>query len=122
MSTAITDAKVEFKNDLVAAGFDCFEYVPERINPPVLVITGNANYVTVGNITNDFVLALDLMLVAGQADNEMATEQLDDQLATLIKALPNYSVLTSVGAPAMVSANNTEYLSSTVSVELFITL
>jgi hypothetical protein len=122
MSTGITDAKLEFKSDLTELGFDVFEYVPERLNPPTVVITGNSNYVSVADLTNDYKLGLDLVVIAGVADNDYTTEQLDNLLATLLKGMPNYAVINSVGAPSALAANNADYLTVTVGVDLYISL
>jgi hypothetical protein len=77
---------------------------------------------SVADLTNDYKLGLDLVVIAGIADNDYTSEQLDDLLATLLKGMPNYAVINNVGAPSGLPANNTEYLTVTVNVDLFISL
>ena len=50
MTNEITAAKVEFKLDLVAAGLNVLEYVPERIVPPIVIVNSRSPYLTAADL------------------------------------------------------------------------
>lgn len=122
MTNEITLTKAEFALDLTALGFDVVDFQPGRVNAPQLIIRAASPYLQVSSIKSEFDLALEILVVAERAENEEATEQLDEMLATLLPGLPNYAVLNNVDAPYALNANNTDYLATTVSVSLSLTL
>jgi len=119
----INDAKVQFKTDLVAAGLNVLEYVPERITPPIVILNAASPYVTTAEF-GEFTLGLELVLVASTATNKKATENLDQQIEDVINAITplSYVRLTSVNQPYNLQTNNAEYLSTNVYVQLTISI
>lgn len=122
MANEITTSKAEFALVLQEAGLNVFSYVPGRITPPVVVIRQGSPYLQPSTLGNEYLLGLELVVLATTAVNEVATEALDEALQTLLNALPNYAYLDSVGQPQIFTENNAEYLGAVVSLKLEITL
>jgi hypothetical protein len=124
MSNEITASKAEFALDLQTAGLDVLDYVPERITPPIVIITSGSPYLVPETVGNEYRLALNLTLVASTATNEEATEALDQLIADTVNAVSTlgYVVLKTVNPPFRLAANNAEYLASELSLDLSITL
>lgn len=124
MSNEITASKAEFALDLQTAGLEVLDYVPERIVPPIVIITSGSPYLTAETVGNEYRLGLNLTLVASTATNEEATEALDELIADTVNAISTlgYVVLKTVNPPFRLSANNAEYLSAEINLDLSITL
>ena len=124
MSNEITASKAEFALDLQNAGLDVLDYVPERIVPPIVIITSGSPYLVAETVGNEYRLGLNLTLVASTATNEEATEALDELIAQTVSALSTlgYVILKTVNPPYRLAANNAEYLASDLNLDLSITL
>lgn len=124
MSNEITLSKAEFALDLTNAGLDVLDYVPERIVPPIVIVTAGSPYLVAETIGNEYRLGLNLTLVASTATNEEATEALDELIANTVSAISTlgYVILKSVNPPYRLAANNAEYLASDLNLDLSITL
>lgn len=122
MTNEITAAKVEFKLDLVAGGLNVQDYVPERITPPIVIINSGVPYLRPDSLGQEYVLNLELVCVAAQATNKMATEKLDELLEDVINALPGYARMIQAGQPFNLQTNNTEYLAVSVQTDVRITI
>lgn len=122
MANEITLAKEQFRDVLVAAGLDCVEYIPERVIPPIVVINSGSPFISADTVLNGYAMNLELVLMAGTATNEFATEQLEALIQDVLHALPNYAVLQNVEKPYALAINNAEYLSCNVNVEISITI
>jgi hypothetical protein len=124
MSNEITASKAEFALDLQTAGLDVLDFVPERIVPPIVIITSGSPYLVAETVGNEYRLGLNLTLVASTATNQEATEALDELIANTVNAISNlgYVVLKSVNPPYRLAANNAEYLASDLNLDLSITL
>jgi len=92
----ITLAKTQFAEVLTAAGFRVSEYVPERITPPVVIISSGSPYLVPASIKAEYLMNLEITLVAATASNKQATEKLDEMVADVINALPAYARLANV--------------------------
>jgi len=124
MSNEITASKAEFALDLQNAGLDVLDYVPERITPPIVIISSGSPYLTVETLGTEYRLGLNVTLVASTATNEEATEALDALVAQTVSAISTlgYVILKSVNTPYRLAANNAEYLASDLNIDLSITL
>jgi hypothetical protein len=124
MSNEITLSKAEFALDLTNAGLDVLDYVPERIVPPIVIVTAGSPYLVAETVGNEYRLGLNLTLVASTATNEEATEALDELIANTVSAISTlgYVILKSVNPPYRLAANNAEYLASDLNLDLSITL
>ena len=124
MTNEITLSKAEFALSLTNAGLDVLDYVPERITPPIVIITSGSPYLVAETVGREFRLGLNLTLVASTATNEEATEALDELIAETVTAVTSlgYVILKTVNPPYRLSANNAEYLASDLNLDLSITL
>jgi len=124
MSNEITASKAEFALDLTNAGLEVLDYVPERVTPPIVIISPDSPYLVTETVGNEYRLGLKLTLVAMTATNEEATEALDELIADTLLALEtiSYAVLKSVQTPFRLAVNNAEYLATDITLDLSITL
>jgi hypothetical protein len=124
MSNEITASKAEFALDLQNAGLDVLDYVPERIVPPIVIISSGSPYLQAETVGREYRLGLNLTLVAQTATNEEATEALDELIATTVSAITGfgYVILNGVNTPYRLAANNAEYLACDLNLDLTITL
>ena len=119
----ITAAKVEFKLELVEAGLNVLEYVPERITPPIVIVNAAQPYLQTAEF-GEWHLNIELVLVASTATNKKATENLDQLIEDTLKAIEplTYAQITSVNQPYNLQTNNAEYLSANIYCQLNITI
>ncbi len=124
MSNEITASKAEFALDLQNAGLDVLDFVPERIVPPIVIVTSGTPYLIAETVGNEYRLGLNVTLVASTATNEEATEALDDLIAQTVSAISTlgYVILKAVNTPFRLAANNAEYLACDLNIDLSITL
>jgi hypothetical protein len=124
LTNEITLSKAEFALALTTAGLEVLDYVPERIVPPIVIITAGSPYLVAETVGREFRLGLNLTLVASTATNEEATEALDELIADTVTAVTSlgYVILKTVNPPYRLSANNAEYLASDLNLDLSITL
>lgn len=124
MSNEITASKAEFALDLQNAGLDVLDYVPERVTPPIVIVTAGSPYLIPETVGREYRLALNLTLVASTATNEEATEALDELISQTVMALDTmgYVILKTVNTPYRLQANNAEYMATDLNLELSITL
>ena len=118
----ITISKAELALDLGNAGLKVLDYVPERIVPPIVIINVASPYLTPNTISREFVMSLELVAIAATATNKQATEKLDELIADIILALPNYANLRNVLAPYNMQTNNAEYLAANIYLDIYITI
>ena len=124
MSNEITASKAEFALDLQNAGLDVLDFVPERVVPPIVIVTAGSPYLIPETVGREYRLALNLTLVASTATNEEATEALDELISQTVMALDTmgYVILKTVNTPYRLQANNAEYMATDLNLELSITL
>lgn len=124
MANEITISKAEFALALQTAGLDVLDYVPGRVTPPIVVITSGSPYLESSTLGGEYQLNLECVCVAMTADNEQASESLDELISNLVNAIEplEYVQFTGIGSPYSLNANNAEYLAANASVNLLITL
>lgn len=122
MINEITSDKAALKTVLVSAGLNVLEYVPERIVPPIVIINSASPYLVPSSLKNQYILNLELVLIAATATNKKATEMLDELIQDTLQALPSYARLIQVNAPYNMQTNNAEYLATNIAIDLQITI
>lgn len=124
MTNEITASKAELQLDLQNAGLEVLDYVPERVVPPIVIISGGSPYLVAETVGSEYRLGLTLTLVAMTATNEEATEALDALIAQTVSAIGHlgYAVLKSVNPAYRLGVNSAEYLASDLNLDLSITL
>lgn len=118
----ITASKVEYALALSALGLRVSSFIPERIVPPLVVITPGSPYLTPITVEDDYLMNLDVMVIAAPAVNAKASELLDKALETILNGNPNYAHIVSVSQPYALQTNNAEFLATNLSIDLRITL
>lgn len=118
----INTAKVQFKDAVAATGIDIKEYIPERVIPPIVLMSGGGTYIVPETISKEYTVGLVLTMISQTAMNEQSTEKLDELIEQTINALPAFARLVRVTKPYSLAVNNTEYLSADMEVELSITI
>jgi hypothetical protein len=124
VTNEITASKAELALDLQNAGLEILDYVPERVVPPIVIMSPGSPYLSIETVGNEYRLGLTLTMVAMTATNEEATEALDGLIAQTVSALSHlgYVVLKSVNPAYRLGVNNAEYLASDLNIDLSITL
>lgn len=115
-------AKAELALTLQAEGLDVYDYIPERVTPPVVVIRSASPYMTPSSVGQEFVVNLELQVIAGFATNETSTDDLDDLIEATIKAIPADAGFKDVSQPYTLIVNGNEFLSSTIGIDLQISI
>lgn len=123
-SNAITAIRESVSQLLKAVGIPCVPFLPERVSPPVAVVTGANPYISfegTGLCEGD--LNLQINLVAKYGANATETNDLDTLLMKAINALidEGYAV-TNVSAPSILTVNNANFLTVDLSISASITL
>jgi hypothetical protein len=122
MTNEITISKAELKLDLEEAGIRVLDYVPERITPPIVIMSSASPYLTPSTLGTQYDLNLELVVIATTATNKKATENLDQAIHNVLSAMPRYARVIRVNEPYNLQTNNAEYLSANISLELEITI
>ena len=112
---ALSELRQEVATALEGAGLKTVSYIPERISPPIVLISAGSPYVEEQNTQfNTFLVRLELTIVAGTATNAVATDNLDGLIEQAIVCLGGWTV--EVSQPFMLSANNANYLAARITI------
>lgn len=100
------------------AGIRASEVVPERITPPIAVIEPAADWVVSGDVFGNFRVGFDVTVITPTASNAKVSENLDDAVDEVISAIMNASgfYVSAVAAPSLLSVQNAEFLTATMTV------
>lgn len=109
----ITEARQALTDLISEAGVTCSSFVPERVTPPLAIVSPSANWIESGESFGEFRVSFDTTLVAQMGSNAKVTEAVDELLETVLTAVQAASgfYAPSVGAPQVLAVNNAEYLS-----------
>jgi hypothetical protein len=119
----ITASRAEYALALTALGLKVSSFIPERVVPPTVILSPGSPYLEPVLLDRkEFMMRLEVMVIAATAVNAKATELLDLALEKILNGNPAYSIITSVGQPYALQTNNAEYLAANLSVNLRITL
>jgi hypothetical protein len=115
-------AKAELALTLQSAGLDVYSYIPARVTPPVIVIRSGSPYIQPASVGQEYLINLELQVIAGTADNESSSDDLDDLIEAALNALPADAGLKTVSSPYALVANGNDYLAATIGLDLQITI
>lgn len=118
----ITASRSEYALALTEAGIKVSAIIPERVVPPIVIISPGSPYLEPTTVNTGWIMRLELMVVAMTATNVKATESLEKALEALILANPEYARIQSIGQPYALQTNNTEFLAANVAVDIRITI
>lgn len=118
MTNTLTIARGELKDLLVDAGLTAVNYLPERPQPPMVIVTPGQPYLRRGEQFGTHVIGLTVLLLANKATNEVMTEELDDMIAAVTVAVFTAKGfnLKQVDPPSQFQVGNAQYLGCTADV------
>lgn len=102
-----------------SAQVTCYEYLPERIVPPVAVIAASSPYITTdeSNVYGEHTVQFRVDLVTATQANSMRTDALDALIeATYAGLIAEGWLVGDVTQPYGLQANNATYLAATIEV------
>lgn len=100
-----------------------FDYIPERLIAPCVIVVPGSPWVTSGNVFGTFAVTFDVDVVVQTAANTTKTKDLTDRVEEAIVTLVNdgYSV-NEIAQPSVYESNGAQYMSATIQVTTNITL
>ena len=107
---ALAETRRELEEQLEEAGLSAFSYLPERIQPPVVLISAGTPYLDKGPTYCDFIVNLTATLVAAKATNTIETDEIDRMIETVILGTESSFGIDRVEAPFSLEVNNAAYL------------
>ncbi|MFD1505262.1 hypothetical protein FE374_09365 [Georgenia yuyongxinii] len=115
---SLTDHRTTLAAALSGAGLQVEAHLPERINPPVAILTPGTPYLEGGDTYGSYTLRFTVLLVTPTAANATATTVLDELIVKAVAGVEGADGfgLERVDQPAMLQANNAQYMSTTVEV------
>lgn len=107
----------------VALACKSFDYIPERLIAPCVIVVPGSPWVTSGNTFGTFAVTFDVDVIVQTAANTTKTKDLTDRVEEAVITLVNdgYSV-NEVAQPSVYESNNAAYMSSTLQVTTNISL
>lgn len=109
----ISAARSALATLIEGAGVSCVEFVPERITPPIAIMEPTSEWIASGETYGEWRIGFDVTLITQTASNGKATNKLDEMVEDVLNAVNDAAgfYTQSVSSPAVVAANNAEYLS-----------
>ena len=103
---------------LTAAGIRASSVVPERVTPPLSVIQPASDWVTGGDTYGTYRLGFEVTVIVQTAANAKVSQTLDDAIDAVLTAVSGAQgfYVGTVGAPSILSVQNAEFLSATLTV------
>lgn len=111
--SSLATLRQDLKDELELQGLKVEAFLPERIQPPIALVSASDPYVEQGLTNCLFKVSLRVTLVAAKSVNEKATNALDEMIESAILATGDWFI-DSISEPFMLEANNAKYLSCTV--------
>ncbi len=108
--------RTEIAGALEDEGLVTATYLPERVTPPIAIISPSDPYVENGQVYGEYLASFEVLLVAGKASNIVETDALDTMIEKAISALPQF--FDSCSSPILLEVNNAQFLSAQVKVSI----
>lgn len=108
--TTLATLRQDLTESLEEQGLKVEAFVPERIQPPIAVVSAGSPYLEQGLTNCLFKVTLVVTLIAAKATNEKATDALDEMIESAILGTGDWFI-DSVGEPFRMDYNNAQYLS-----------
>ena len=107
--SSLATLRQDLKEALEEQDLKAVEYLPERIQPPIALVSASDPYLEQGLTACLFKVSLEVTLVAAKATNANSTNALDDMIESAIYATGDWFIDT-INAPFILEANNAQYL------------
>jgi len=103
---------------LTSAGIRATEVVPERITPPLAVLQPAGDWITTGAVFGEYRLGFEVTVIVKTAANAVVSSAMDDAVDAVLTAVAAAQgfYVGSVSAPTLLSVQNAEFLSATLTV------
>jgi len=100
-----------------------FDYIPERLIAPCVIVVPGSPWVTSGNVFGSFAVTFAVDVVVQTAANSTKTKDLTDRVEEAIITLVNdgYGV-NEIAQPSVYESNGAAYMSTNIQVSTTITL
>lgn len=113
MSNTLKTTREEIKVILNAVGVGVVGHIPGRIAPPTAIVEPGSPYMEMGETFSDFNVRMNVVLLAGAAGNEVATDELDQLICTAVDALDTFDI-EAVEQPEAFEINGAQYLGARI--------
>lgn len=121
--SGIADARAELVAALDGLDAKVTDHVPERLNPPALMVVHGSPFLESGDTFGSAVVRFEVWVVSKLAANARMTDELDVLIESTIEALAADSwAVERVEQPFTYAANGGSFLASTIAVTTSITL
>jgi len=98
---------------LATVGVTVYDYVPNRVVPPAVVLQPAGTWIEPGETFCDVEISFDVIAVASPVTNETATAELDQLVMDVLDAIDTWEI-NGVSAPDALTSGGTEYLSAAI--------
>ncbi|MFC9846650.1 hypothetical protein ACFWFF_37585 [Streptomyces sp. NPDC060223] len=120
---ALTDLRAEVVEVLQAADINAVANVPDRLSPPLAIVTPGVPYVGTINQFGKYQVNIQVLLVTGTGTNLAITEALDTAIETAVVALDEAEYdLQQVGEPTGFDINGATYLGALIAITTSVSL
>jgi hypothetical protein len=113
MTNTLKSVRREISVQLTAAGVSTYEWIPARVITPAAIIEAGSPYMEQGETFTDFLVRMNVVLLATTAANDVATSALDALICTVIDALDTFDI-EGVNQPETFEINGAPYLGARV--------
>ncbi len=109
MTSTLATLRRDLTDQITEAGLPTFSYLPERIQPPTVLLSAGDPYLERAATFCDYIVNIQATLVASKGTNTIETDDLDGMIEKIILGVDAWSI-SAVGAPFSLEANNAQYL------------
>jgi hypothetical protein len=109
MTNTLKSVRQEIGFQLSAAGVTTYEWIPPRVVTPAAIVEAGSPYMEQGETFTDFLVRMNIVLLAANATNEVATAELDELICVAIDALDTFDI-EQVNQPEAFEINGAQYL------------
>ena len=117
MTNTLKAVRTELARQLSLTSATVYHFIPERPQPPCVVIESGSPYMSQGPTFCEFQINMNVLLLVNSAANETQTEQLDQLICDTLFNL-DFDV-TSVDQPGQFSVNAADYFGTRITITTF---
>lgn len=121
MSNYLTDVRKALKDLLTAAGFNAFVSPPAKATPPMVYVGPGSPYLAFegASFGGGRIVRSTLVVVASRGTNEVAAEELDDLIVSVIDTVDAHDdfQVDTADLPGQIKLNGQSYLAVSIDVQ-----
>lgn len=115
MTNTLKSVRQEIGIQLSAVGVTTYEWIPPRVVTPAAIVEAGSPYMEQGDTFSDFLVRMNVVLLAANATNEVATAEVDELICSAIDALDTFDI-EQVNQPEAFEINGAQYLGARLSI------